>query len=91
MNEPPEVWYDFFIEFGFFFELQEELEDDAQISVTLEHNGSDVAKISGKLTKFEHSVLEIFQTQYNSYLQLPPTSRRKVIEGHLYHKPEQLT
>ncbi|WRH90873.1 DUF4062 domain-containing protein [Pseudomonas fluorescens] len=83
-DTPPDAWYDFLISYGFFFELQESLEDDGRTGLVLIHHGSDVAKISGKLTKFQRSELEIFQSQYNSYLKLPPTSRRKIIDAYLY-------
>ncbi|WP_455884693.1 DUF4062 domain-containing protein [Pseudomonas spelaei] len=83
-NDPPTAWYDFFMSYGFFFELQEKLEEDGRLGTTLTYHSIDVAKISGKLTKFQRSELEIFQTQYSSYLQLSPTSRRKLLEGHIF-------
>lgn len=91
VHSPPISWYTFFISFGFFFELKENLEDDEKTSLSLVYHNSEVAKLSGKLTKFQKSELEIFQSQYNSYLRLPTTSRQKLIESHLYTGSDEST
>jgi hypothetical protein len=84
INNPSTHWYDFFIQHGYFFELQEGLEDDGSQSLTLSWLGSKIEKISGNLNKLEQANLDLLQKQYNSYLRLSNNSKLKVLEGHIF-------
>lgn len=85
INNPPEKWYNFLVEHGFFFEIQETLDDDGSLNIALLCFGTKVAKLAGKLNKLEKAELDLLQTQYKSYRQLPNTSKRKIVESHVFN------
>ncbi|EJM86381.1 DUF4062 domain-containing protein [Pseudomonas sp. GM60] len=83
VNIPPPAWHDFFVQFGF-FEIVEGKEDDEAPYFTLVYLSETIAKLSGKLTKLQRAELTWLQEQYDAYLKLPSTSRKKLIENHAY-------
>lgn len=84
IDNPPLPWYEIFVSHGFFFELIEGLEEDGNPCLSLFHISSEVAKISGKLNKYQQGELDIFQAQYDAYRKLAPSSRYKILQNHIF-------
>lgn len=84
ISNPPEKWHQLLVDHAFLCTIEESLEDDGSSGLVLEYLGSAVYKISGNLNKSQRAELEVLQAQYDAYRKLTITSRKKIIEPHIY-------
>jgi hypothetical protein len=92
VNHPPGLWYEFFVQGGFF-----DIKDGNDIATSgnkllVYHVGSNpvVSKVAGKMTKSEQIEFDFFQECYDAYLNLTPDTRRKIIEKYVWYDPDDL-
>lgn len=89
INSPPKNWYDFLMESGL-FEItdkvgkQDEIDSKDQILIYKGGDWPTVAKISGSMTKSEHSEFNFLTEGYEAYLTLQPETRRKIINEFIW-------